>query len=169
MAVDGIAKPGGRRIDPVLLYVRGFDPATARFRYAVNGHFGASNAGNGGVTVPFQIGLQARLTLGPNRTRDRLRALDHRATARPDSVAATAHWGSPAPARQPVANPIARIMSFRDSLGLSAEQVAALHAIADSLDVLSQSVRRALQRARAVLTREQWRKVPEQLKAPAAP
>src|SRR5881296_3028292 len=154
--------------DPVLLYVRGFDPATARFRYAVNGRFGASSAGNGEITVPFQIGLQARLTLGPNRMRDRLRALDHRATAGPDS-AATAHWGSPAPARQPLANPIARIMSFRDSLGLSAEQVAALHAIADSLDVLSQSMRRALQRARAVLTPEQWRKVPEPLKSPEAP
>src|SRR5439155_1130318 len=61
--------------DPVLLYVRGFDPATARFRYTVNGRFGASSAGNGGVTVPFQIGLQARLTLGPNRMRARLPGL----------------------------------------------------------------------------------------------
>src|SRR5436190_2133544 len=155
--------------DPVLLYVRGFDPATARFRYAVNGRFGASSAGNGGVTVPFQIGLQARLTLGPNRMRDRLRALDHRATAGPDGAAATLDSGSPAPARQPLANPIARIMSFRDSLGLSAEQVAALNAIGDSRDVLSQSMRRALQRARAVLTPEQWRKVPELLKSPEAP
>jgi len=155
--------------DPVLLYVRGFDPATARFRYAVNGRFGASSAGNGGVTVPFQIGLQARLTLGPNRLRDRLRASDHRATAGPDGAAAALDSGSPAPARQSLANPIARILSFRDSLGLSAEQVAALHAIADSLDVLSQSMRRAIQRARAVLTPEQWRKVPEPLKSPEAP
>src|SRR5207302_9088698 len=117
--------------DPVLLYVRGFDPATARFRYAVNGRFGASSAGNGGVTVPFQIGLQARLTLGPNRLRDRLRASDHRPTAGPDGAAAALDSGSPAPARQSLANPIARILSFRDSLGLSAEQVAALPAIAD--------------------------------------
>src|SRR5439155_708466 len=120
---------------PVLLYVRGFDPATARFRYAVNGRFGASSAGNGGVTVPFQIGLQARLTLGPDRLRDRLRASDRRASAERDSAAATPDLGSLASARQPLANPVARIVSFRDSLGLSAEQVAALHAIADSLDV----------------------------------
>src|SRR3989440_6398583 len=106
--------------DPVLLSVRGFDPATARFRYAVNGRFGASSAGNGGVTVPFQIGLLARLTLGPNRMRDRLRATGHGATAGPDSVAATAHPGSPAPAPQPPAQPIARIMSFPDSPRLSA-------------------------------------------------
>src|SRR5439155_1347516 len=133
--------------DPVLLYVRGFDPAAARFRYAVNGRFGASSAGNGGVTVPFQIGLQARLTLGPDRLRDRLRASDRRASAGPDSAAATPDLGSLASARQPLANPIARIMSFRDSLGLSAEQIAALHAIADSLDVRSQSMQAALCRA----------------------
>src|SRR2546422_11076639 len=77
--------------------------------------------------------------------------------------------GSPAPARQALANPIARIMSFRDSLGLSAEQVAVLHAIADSLDVLSQSMRRALQHPRAVLPPEQGRKVPDPPKSPEAP
>ncbi|OLB54807.1 MAG: hypothetical protein AUI13_11095 [Gemmatimonadetes bacterium 13_2_20CM_2_69_23] len=154
--------------DPVLLYVRGFDPASARFRYAVNGRFGASSAGNGGVTVPFQIGLQARLTLGPNRTRDRLRASERGATAGADSAAAP-HLDASTPARPPLPNPVARIMSFRDSLGLSVEQVAALRAIADSLDVLSQSAQRALQRARAVLTPEQWRKVPEPLKSPEAP
>ncbi|PYO65062.1 MAG: hypothetical protein DMD69_18575, partial [Gemmatimonadetes bacterium] len=103
------------------------------------------------------------------RLRDRLRASDRRASAGPDSAAATPDLGSSARARQPLANPIARIMSFRDSLGLSAEQIAALHAIADSLDVRSQSMRRALQRARAVLTPEQWRKVPEPLKSSEAP
>jgi len=61
--------------DPVLEYVRGFDPSTDEFRYAVNGRFGATVGANGGFTVPFQIGLQAHLTLGPDRTRDRLRAV----------------------------------------------------------------------------------------------
>jgi len=112
--------------------------------------------------------LQARLTLGPNRTRDRLRASERGATAGADSAAAP-HLDASTPARPPLPNPVARIMSFRDSLGLSVEQVAALRAIADSLDVLSQSAQRALQRARAVLTPEQWRKVPEPLKSPEAP
>ena len=155
--------------DPILLYVRGFDPATARFRYAVNGRFGASSAANGGVTVPFQIGLQARLTMGPNRTRDRLRASDARVTAGPDSAGVVPVSGSQTPARQPPANPVARIMLLRDSLRLSVEQIAALQALADSLDVLSKSLRLGLQRARAVLTPEQWRKVPEPLKSPEAP
>ena len=155
--------------DPVLLYVRGFDPAAARFRYAVNGRFGASSAGNGGVTVPFQIGLQARLTMGPNRARDRLLASERRAAAVPDGATAKPDSGSPAPVRQPPANPVARLMSLRDSLRLSVEQIAALQALADSLDVLTKSLRLALERARALLTPEQWRKVPEPLKSPKAP
>ena len=159
--------------DPILLYVRGFDPATARFRYAVNGRFGASSAGNGGVTVPFQVGLQARLTLGPDRARDRSRASARRAGAGPDSAATPPDLRSPTAPPQPTVNPVAGIVSFRDSLGLSRDQVTALQAIADSLDVLSRSVqdnvRRALQRARDVLTPEQWRKVPEPLKPPEAP
>src|SRR5207237_1335541 len=110
---------------------------------------------------PAWFGLERRLTLSV-LTVNLMGGLDewlHGAASALDS-------GSPAPARQSLANPIARILSFRDSLGLSAEQVAALHAIADSLDVLSQSMRRAIQRARAVLTPEQWRKVPEPLKSP---
>jgi hypothetical protein len=51
--------------DPVLLYVRGFDPTTRRFIYAVNGRFGSLESAGGGVIVPFQIALQGRLTLGP--------------------------------------------------------------------------------------------------------
>jgi len=52
--------------DPVLLYVRGFDPATQAFRYAVNGRFGSLASAGGGIIVPFQIALQGRLTLGPS-------------------------------------------------------------------------------------------------------
>jgi hypothetical protein len=50
--------------DPVLLYVRAFDPTTRAFRYTVNGRFGSVASAGGGVIVPFQIALQGRLTLG---------------------------------------------------------------------------------------------------------
>src|SRR5207248_1808387 len=59
---------------PVLLYVRGFDPGALQYRYAVNGRFGATAGANGGVIVPFQVALQVHMTVGPDRTRDRLRA-----------------------------------------------------------------------------------------------
>src|SRR5947208_14915610 len=84
----------------------------------------SGNSGNVGVTVPFQIGLQARLTMGPNRTRDRLRASDRRATAGPDSAAAALDLGSPTPARQPPANPVAGSLSLRDSPRLPVAPVA---------------------------------------------
>src|SRR5207248_11173737 len=133
------------------------------------GRFGASSAGNGGVTVPFQIGLQARLTMGPNRRRDRQLASERRAAAGSDSAAARPGSASPAPAGPPPANPVARIMSLRDSLRLAVEQIAELQSLADSLDVLTKSLRPALQRARALLTPDQWRKVPEPLKSPETP
>ena len=59
--------------DPVLLYVRSFDPATQQFRYAVNGRFGSTVGANAGIVTPFQIGFQARLTIGPDPVRNRLR------------------------------------------------------------------------------------------------
>src|SRR5256884_2998887 len=91
--------------DPVLLYVRGFDPATARFRYAVNGRFGASSAGNGGVTVPFQIGLHAPLTQGPKPRRAPLAASARRAAAGAGTAPATPGSASPGPAAQPPPQP----------------------------------------------------------------
>src|SRR2546426_3003982 len=57
--------------DPVLLYARGFDPATNRFRYEVNGRFGTTASASSGVTVPFQIAFQGHLAIGPLRLRAR--------------------------------------------------------------------------------------------------
>ena len=55
--------------DRVLLHVRGFDPTTRRYRYAVNGRFGAATTTGNGLIVPFQVGFQGRVTIGPHRTR----------------------------------------------------------------------------------------------------
>ncbi len=55
--------------DRTLLYVRGFDPATQSFKYAVNEHFGVQNAQNSPYRLPFQIGLQGRLTVGQDPAR----------------------------------------------------------------------------------------------------
>ncbi len=189
--------------DPVLEYVRGFDPSTDEFRYAVNGRFGATVGANGGFTVPFQIGLQAHLTLGPDRTRDRLRAVFGGRRGGPG--AASAEGAGPPDFASRLArilpNPIPAILGFKDSLAYSAEQVAALHSISDSLDAQNkgvsdslqaevqkagdrpdpgimfarmrprlnegrENIRRALERARGVLPPEQWKKLPDALKAP---
>ena len=155
--------------DPVLLHVQGFDPTTNQFRYAVNGRFGGIASASGGVTVPFQVALQAHVAVGPGpirRSATRQRALD-----------------LPAPSPPPPANPITTILGLRDSLGCTPDQVAQLQAIADSLDArnrllpesLDAAVRAsaardnaawALERARAALMPEQWTKVPDALKSP---
>ncbi len=191
--------------DPVLEYVRGFDQSTDEFRYAVNGRFGATAGANGGFTVPFQIGVQAHLTLGPDRTRDRLRAVfggRRRGAGAPGAEGAGPPDFASRFARL-LPNPITAILGFKDSLAFSADQVAALQGIADSLDALNKAVsdslqaevqkagdrpdpgilfarmrpklnegrahiRRALERARGVLTSEQWKRLPDALKTPGS-
>jgi len=145
--------------DPVLLYVRGFDPGGLRYRYAVNGRFGATAGANGGVIVPFQVALQVHMTVGPDRTRDRLRAaFGGRRGGNGEGGRGGgpgAEGGGPqdftARLARILPNPISAILELRDSLGLAPDQVAGLHAIADSLDAqnrpVSDSLQAAVQRA----------------------
>ncbi|HEV2751558.1 MAG TPA: hypothetical protein VGV12_13630 [Gemmatimonadales bacterium] len=53
--------------DRVLLYVQGFDRATLSYRYGVNGRFGSATTTGNGVIVPFQVGFQGRVAIGPRR------------------------------------------------------------------------------------------------------
>ncbi|HEX8362464.1 MAG TPA: TonB-dependent receptor [Longimicrobium sp.] len=57
------------RADPVLLYPRGFDPATQSYRYEVNERFGASRQQNQAFRNPFQLQVQARLAVGRQQQR----------------------------------------------------------------------------------------------------
>ncbi|MBV9773968.1 MAG: hypothetical protein JO040_08460, partial [Gemmatimonadetes bacterium] len=61
---------GGWLADPVLLYPRGFDPATRSFRYEVNERFGQTRSRAAISGSPFGIQLSARLVVGPNPERD---------------------------------------------------------------------------------------------------
>ena len=124
------------RPDATLLTVRGFDPVESRYEYEVNERFGDSRGARTALRNPFQIGLQGRLQIGPDRQRERLlgglaasgrrngsRALDARAIV--ERVAP---------------DPVFPIIERRDSLGLSNEQVFALQAIGDSLSVALDTV-----------------------------
>ncbi|HUF30508.1 MAG TPA: carboxypeptidase regulatory-like domain-containing protein [Gemmatimonadaceae bacterium] len=132
------------RADPTLLYVRGFDPQAQRFLYEVNERFGDTRGARTAIRNPFQIGLQMRLQVGPDRQREMLigalgrvgggggagRARDFNARMLLERVAP---------------DPIAPILERRDSLGLSEPQVASLRAIADTLFVQVDSLAVALQ------------------------
>ena len=167
--------------DPVLLNVHGFDPATARYLYSVNGRFGSTASATGGVSVPFQIAFQAHVALGPGQTRERLRAARRRSTGPEGALAADVAAGD----ARTFTNPVAALLGLQDSLKLSAQQVALLHAISDSLDIQNhavsdslpaeaqvaaerENIRRALERARSVLAPAQWVKLPDAFKSSGA-
>src|SRR3989442_655623 len=106
--------------DPVLLSVRGFDPVAQRFGYGVNGRFGATVAANGGVTVPFQIAIQAHLIVGPIAPSRRVRALLGEPGAPGARGGGGGGGGGPrdfaARLAQILAQPQPAILSYRDPL-----------------------------------------------------
>ncbi len=61
--------------DGTLLYVTGFNPTTESYNYQVNGRFGATFGAATAYRPPFQFGIQARLTIGPDRVRQALDAM----------------------------------------------------------------------------------------------
>ena len=186
--------------DPTLLYVRGFDPATEQYQYQVNERFGSQRSGQGSVVLPFQIGFQARYTLGPDRTRDAVRgALATRAAGRFGGAGGAGNFASRFERILP--NPITQIIARKDSIALTDSQVVRLTAIRDSLDAKNRLVsdavkavvdkaganpdpgalfgalrpkldegranaQKAVAEAKAVLTAEQWAKLPERIKNP---
>jgi hypothetical protein len=183
--------------DNTLLFVRGFDAATNRYRYEVNERFGAVRGNQTGIRLPFQVGFNIRYTLGPDQTRDRLRAVfgagqNGRLTGA--GIAAGVGRFFPNVAQQ--------IIDARDSVGFSDEQLARLQLLADSIktqvDSLTEKARTVVEKeggnpdpavlfgvklrpffekggqlrtrgvagAKAILTEEQWKRVPDRIKTP---
>ncbi len=71
------------RVDPNLLFVRGFDPSTSRYIYQVNERFGNNPATRSAVFAPFQVSLTGRLQVGPDMVRDRQQAMLRAITRNP--------------------------------------------------------------------------------------
>lgn len=111
--------------DAALLYVRGFDPATNRFRYEVNQRFGSTDPQLSAIRAPVTFTMQLRFDLGPTRERQiLLQSLDRGRTT----------TGSKAPEQQLRAqyssgglpNPMATILRQADSLDLTGPQADSL-------------------------------------------
>jgi hypothetical protein len=187
--------------DPTLLYVRGFDASSERYLYQVNERFGAQRSGQGSIVLPFQIGFQARYTLGPDRTRDLVRgALAQRGAGRLGGGGGPGGAGNFASRFERVLpNPITQILERKDSIALTDSQTARLTTLRDSLDAKNQRVsdavraeiekaganpdpgalfgslrpkleegrantQKAVAEAKAILTAEQWAKLPDRVK-----
>jgi hypothetical protein len=183
--------------DNTLLFVRGFDAANNRYRYEVNERFGAARGNQTGIRLPFQIGFNIRYTLGPDQTRDRLRAAFGGGTnGRLTGEGIAAGVGRFFP------NVPQQIIEARDSIGLSDIDVQRLQVLADSIkvqvDSLTEAARKVVEKeggnpdpavlfgvklrpffekggrlraagtngAKALLTEEQWKRVPDRIKTP---
>jgi hypothetical protein len=123
--------------DRTLLYVRGFDPVNKRFLYQVNEHFGAANGSRNAFRVPFQLAVQARLTLGVDPARQQINGVfGGRAGGR-----LTASDFRERLARA-VPNPFRQILDLNDSLklDLTVDQKAKLTTLGDTLQAKADTI-----------------------------
>jgi hypothetical protein len=155
------------RPDGTLLYVTGFDPARNAYSYQVNERFGATYGSATAYRPPFQVGIQGRITIGPDRVRQALDAMragggvrggfagfggvgggfgGGQGGFRPQITPAVlvARIDSALP------NPAGAALAMRDSLRLDSGQVVLLTGLRDSLtarnSVRVDSLRRVLER-----------------------
>jgi hypothetical protein len=126
----GWGQPGGYAVDPALLYVRGFDAATQRYRYAVNPDFGSNRIARTLARVPFGVTLDLRVNLSPDPVAQQLAEL-LRPTARGGrALDAQGIFGR---IQQRPLSEFAQMLSYVDSLHLSEAQV-------DSIGVLERAL-----------------------------
>ncbi|MGE0551907.1 MAG: carboxypeptidase regulatory-like domain-containing protein [Gemmatimonadales bacterium] len=129
----------GVRPDATLLSVQGFDPQTQRFRYVVNERFGATTASANAIRAPFQLGVQARYSIGPDRRRDFLRGLRGGFGGRGGGPGVPGNPRGPGLGPTDVLsridslNPARQLIEIRIALRLSDDQVTRLGVVADSM------------------------------------
>jgi len=117
-------------VDPNLLYVRGFDPATKAYIYDVNPRFGSNRQASALNLAPMQLTLDVKLDIGPERERQdlflRLR------TGRGGRGAKLSEQQIKTMYMRNYGNPFEQILRQSDSLGLTNE-------VADSIAALNKS------------------------------
>ncbi|HUQ20183.1 MAG TPA: TonB-dependent receptor [Gemmatimonadaceae bacterium] len=106
--------------DAALLYVRGFDPVTQRYRYDVNQRFGSTNQAQG-FRIPVTLTAMMRFDVGPTRERQLLtQQLDRgrrtEGTKVPESFLRAIFSSGGIP------NPLGTILRQQDSLKLTSVQ-----------------------------------------------
>lgn len=134
--------------DNTLLLVNGFDDATQSFQYTVNERFGSTSGSNRAIRSPFQVGIQARLTIGPDRRREFLDNMRRRGGGggRGGAVAAGDGEGGIL-ARMSAFMPVVAdsVLARADSYALDPEQRVRVRAIADSAQARRDSLGQAMQ------------------------
>lgn len=108
--------------DQALLYVRGFDPATNRFKYEVNQRFGSTAPQISTVRTPVVVTAQMRFDLGPTREMQslvqQLNAGRRSGGAKLSETTLRTVYGSTGG----LVNPMSTILRQADSLKLTGDQ-----------------------------------------------
>lgn len=128
--------------DRTLLFVRGFDPAANSYLYQVNEHFGATAGNRTAFRVPFQVALQARLSLGTDQTQGQFRAvIGGGPGGQPPNIDSLK-----ARMRRAVPNAFRDILAANDSVGLALtdDQKERLRVTGDSFQVRADTLIGAL-------------------------
>jgi Carboxypeptidase regulatory-like domain len=114
-----------------LLFVRGFDAATQRYRYEVNQRFGATAVTQTATRAPITLTAMLRFDLGPTRERQTLTTMLDRGRVLPGQKLPEpiikAAYGTGA-----IVNPLSLLLRDADSLSLTPRQ-------GDSIAVLNRS------------------------------
>jgi hypothetical protein len=133
--------------DGNLLFVNGFNPATNSYAYTVNERFGATYGSATAYRPPFQIGINMRMTIGPDRTRQAIDAMRGPGAAGPGGGGGGGGAGFGGPGgpggfttadmirriEGALPNPAGIVLSMRDSLHLDSGQVRLLTPMRDTL------------------------------------
>ena len=118
--------------DATLLYVRGFDAATQRFRYDVNQRFGATRPAFTAFRSPVTITAQLRFDLGASRERQVLTQQLDRGRRTPGQKMPEPQLSAMYGSGGVTVNPMAQILRQSDSLQLTGAQ-------ADSIATLNRT------------------------------
>lgn len=111
--------------DPTLLYVRGFDPGTNRFRYDVNPRFGNVSPQLSTIRAPVTVTVQLRFDLAPTREEQLLiQGLDRGRRTDGNKAPEAQLRGQYSQAGLP--NPMATILRSADTLELTVDQADSL-------------------------------------------
>jgi hypothetical protein len=113
-----------------LLYVRGFDPLTQRYKYEVNQRFGATAVGATALRSPVTLTTRLQFDVGPTRERQALTQLLDRGRTLSGTKAPEQMLKIFGPIG--ITNPMAAILRQADTLQLTSQQ-------ADSIAVLNRA------------------------------
>lgn len=126
MLINGSRSPKGwgqstsERVDPTLLYVRGFDPNTNTFRYEVNQRFGSERESFRRLSVATGVTAMISMDLGPVRERQNLgQYLSYGRTEEGSKYPASLLKSTGTNA---IPNPITTLLRLQDSLRMTAVQ-----------------------------------------------